>query len=237
MSLAINVRVDRNSAVAEIIVTENDDARGIVQFSSATVNTTEPNEVGFLTVTRLAGTFGSVCFHLVHIAAWFDAFLIQIIIEWTTSTGTASSSDFRPAADIINIPNSQNEGVIPLNIIADGIPEFSEMFTVHLNMVSGGARLGDIQSTTITILPNDDPYGALGITLIQQSAHNFMPLFVTEFISGSRVLTVMEPMDGSTIPVALTVNRNGGTTGIVTAQWQLIRSDGKLYYKLKYKTS
>lgn len=40
------------------------------------------------------------------------------------------------------------------------------MFTVYLNRVSGGARLGDIQSTTVTILPNDDPYGALGITLI-----------------------------------------------------------------------
>lgn len=58
--------MDRNSAVAEIIITENDDARGIVQFSSATVNTTEPNEVDFLTVTRSAGTFGLVCFHLVH---------------------------------------------------------------------------------------------------------------------------------------------------------------------------
>ena len=55
-------------------------------------------------------------------------------------------------------------------------------------------------------------------------------LFVTEFAGGSRVLTLMEPMDGSTIPVALTVDRNGGTTGIVSAQWQLIRSDGKHYH-------
>lgn len=56
-----------------------------------------------------------------------------------------------------------------------------------------------------------------------------MFLFVTEFISGSRVLTVTEPMDGSTTPVVLTINRNSGTTGIVSAQWQLIRSDGKHY--------
>ena len=96
---------------------------------------------------------------------------MQITVGWTTSTDTAGSNDFRPAADFINIPNGQDEGAIPLNIIADGIPEFSETFMVHLNSVSGGARLGSISSTTVTILPNDDPYGALGITLIEQSIH------------------------------------------------------------------
>ena len=39
------------------------------------------------------------------------------------------------------------------------------MFMVHLNDVSDGARLGNILSTTVTILPNDDPNGALGIAL------------------------------------------------------------------------
>lgn len=91
-------------------------------------------------------------------------FATQITVGWTTSTGTAGSSDFRPAADFINIPNGQSTGIIPLNIIADGIPEFSETFMVNLNSVSGGARLGARSSTTVTILPNDDPYGALGIS-------------------------------------------------------------------------
>lgn len=54
--------MDTNSAVAEVIITENDDARGIVEFSSATFNTTEPNAAGFLTVTRSAGSFGQVKF-------------------------------------------------------------------------------------------------------------------------------------------------------------------------------
>ena len=62
--LAINVRVDSNSAVAEVIIAENDDARGIVEFSSAAVNTTEPNAAGFLTVTRSAGSFGQVKFYI-----------------------------------------------------------------------------------------------------------------------------------------------------------------------------
>ena len=65
-SLVTNVRVDTNSAVAEIIITENDDARGIVEFSSAAFNTTEPNAAGFLTVSRSAGRFGQVCFTCLH---------------------------------------------------------------------------------------------------------------------------------------------------------------------------
>ena len=154
---------------------------------------------------------------------------MQITVEWTTSTGTAGSNDFRPAADFINIPNGQNEGAIPLNIVADGIPEFSETFMVHLNSVSGGASLGSITSTTVTILPNDDPYGALGIIYSNRavSLQSYIVAFVTEFSSNSRVLTQTEPADGSTTSVSLTVNRNGGTTGIVSAQWEIIRSDGK----------
>ena len=40
-------------------------------------------------------------------------------------------------------------------------------------------------------------------------------------------MTLTEPADGSTIIVALIVNRNGGTTGIVSAQWQITRTNGK----------
>ena len=147
------------------------------------------------------------------------------MVDWTTSTGTASSNDFTPAAAFINIPNGQNGGLIPLNIIDDDIPEFSETFTVHLISALGGARLGSTTSTTVTILPNDDPYGALGTTLLIQLAQLYF--FVTEFSSNSRI--VMEPVDGS-ISVALTVNRNGGTAGIVSAQWEIIRSNGKHCY-------
>lgn len=62
LSLVTDIRVNANSAVAEVIITENDDARGIVEFSSTMFNTTEPNAAGFLTVTRSAGRFGQVCF-------------------------------------------------------------------------------------------------------------------------------------------------------------------------------
>ena len=151
---------------------------------------------------------------------------MQITVGWTTSTGTAGSNDFRPAADFINIPNGQNEEAIPLDIVADGIPEFSETFMVHLNSISGGARLGSTTSTTVTILPNDDPNGALGIILLEQSIYHY--IFVIEFSSNNRTLTLTEP--AADMSIRLTVNRNGGTTGIVSAQWTIIRSDGKYYH-------
>lgn len=34
-----------------------------------------------------------------------------------------------------------------------------QSFTVTLSSVTGGARIGDISSATVTILANDNPYG------------------------------------------------------------------------------
>jgi len=79
--------------------------------------------------------------------------------------GTADFSDFRPIAGVLNIFDQQNESTISLDIIDDNIPEFSESFTVELTSVSGGARLDGTLRTTSTILPNDDPNGALGIVM------------------------------------------------------------------------
>ena len=60
ISPAIGVRIDTDSSTAEIIIVQNDDARGVVQFSSTEYNTTEPNTEQFLTITRSRGTFGLV---------------------------------------------------------------------------------------------------------------------------------------------------------------------------------
>lgn len=49
-----------------------------------------------------------------------------------------------------------------LAIVDDNIPEFNESFTVVLTSVSGGAVLGTVLETTVVILANDDPNGALG---------------------------------------------------------------------------
>ena len=48
-----------NDSVAFIVISENDDARGVVQLSSGSIQTSEPSQE-FISVTREAGTFGEV---------------------------------------------------------------------------------------------------------------------------------------------------------------------------------
>ena len=48
-----------NDSVAFIVISENDDARGVVQLSMSSVETAEPSQA-FISVTRAAGTFGEV---------------------------------------------------------------------------------------------------------------------------------------------------------------------------------
>ena len=50
-----------NGSLALIVIQENDDARGIVELSSATYDAEEPLQ-DFVTVNRDAGTFGTVLY-------------------------------------------------------------------------------------------------------------------------------------------------------------------------------
>ena len=50
-----------NGSLAFIVIRENDDARGIVELSSATYDAEELSQ-NFVTVNRNAGTFGTVQF-------------------------------------------------------------------------------------------------------------------------------------------------------------------------------
>lgn len=49
------------------MVSENDDARGVLQFSNSTYNTEEPSQ-SFVTINREAGTFGMVSLSRVNTA-------------------------------------------------------------------------------------------------------------------------------------------------------------------------
>ena len=48
-----------NESLAFILISENDDARGVIQFTSSEINTTEPSQ-SFVLLRRTAGTFGEV---------------------------------------------------------------------------------------------------------------------------------------------------------------------------------
>ena len=85
-------------------------------------------------------------------------------MQWETTPTTASTSDYAPPGGTITFLPGVTNTTLPLTIIDDSLPEFSESFILRLipASVSGGARVGVVQSTVVNILANDDPNGALG---------------------------------------------------------------------------
>ena len=178
-------------------------------------------------------------------------------MQWEAAPTTASTSDYAPPGGTITFLPGVTNTTLPLTITDDSLPEFLESLTLRLipASVSGGARVGMVQSTVVNILANDDPNGALGehglnslgsqlvcllasrhlvVCIVSEPCFFFylssslspsLPL-CAEFAPGSRTREVAEP-DGSTpLTVTLTVRRLGGTVGVIQAVWNVTSSDG-----------
>ena len=141
-----------NDSLAILIIAENDDARGVIQFSEATITTSEPFQ-DFLTLSRTEGLFGN------------------LTVQWETVSGSAAGADFSPQRGSVIITAGVREATLPIVILEDSIPEFAEQFMVRLVSVAGGGRLGAISTSTVNIEASDDPNGAFGkeVYMILQS--------------------------------------------------------------------
>lgn len=135
--------VPGNDSLAIVVIAENDDARGVVDLLESAVTTSEPSQ-NFISIRRSAGRFGNLS------------------VQWQAVTNTADPSDISPLGGVIVIPSGVTTVPVPIAILQDDIPEFSEMFTVQLLGIAGGGRLGTVRSSTITIAASDDPNGAFG---------------------------------------------------------------------------
>ncbi|XP_076586595.1 adhesion G-protein coupled receptor V1 isoform X2 [Chaetodon auriga] len=179
--------------VAEVTIQENDDPRGILQFSVSEDMTgimlayeiPPPDNVLHLSVVRLAGTTG------------------RLVIYWEAEPITADLNDFSPASGNITFQDGQREATIAVTILDDAQVEASETFSVNLLRVIGGARLGEVTSLTISIPPNDSPLGRFGFQELE--------------------VTVSEPefVDDPAAVASLAVLRSAGGEGAVTLGWQL----------------
>ncbi|XP_067377863.1 adhesion G-protein coupled receptor V1 isoform X2 [Channa argus] len=179
--------------VAEVIIQENDDPRGILQFnisenvlgSVLAHEIPPPDNILYLSVIRLAGTIG------------------RVVIYWEAQQATADLNDFSPTSGNITFQDGQREDKIAISILDDEKVETLETFTVKLLRVIGGGRLGELTSVNISIPPNDSPFGQFGFQQLE--------------------VTVIEPEFGNdTAAVAtLAVFRSPGGRGAVTLLWQL----------------
>ncbi len=137
--------VPGNESLAILVIAENDDARGVVQFSQGAISVAEPAQ-DFIILQRSEGTFGS------------------IMVQWEAIPVTAAEDDYSPSGGIVIMEAGVAMVTLPLIISEDSIPEFSEMLTVRMLSVLGGGRMGTITSSAVTIQASDDPNGAFGKT-------------------------------------------------------------------------
>ena len=116
---------------------------------------------------------------------------------------------------------------IPVTIFGDATPELNESLVVTITGTEvvtsdeGSVSLpllGNLTSTTLTILENDDPHG----------------VFVVYGSGGSSEIFIGEP-DTFSFGVMLTVERSRGTFGDVAVRWNLV--DGQAVEGLDYAGS
>ena len=80
----------------------------------------------------------------------------DVVIEITTTTGTAGTDDFTETTVTVTIPAGQTTVNVDIPITDDNIDEADEDFTVNGNVTSGNTDNTD-PSGTVTIIDNDDP--------------------------------------------------------------------------------
>ncbi|KAH3717902.1 hypothetical protein DPMN_060698 [Dreissena polymorpha] len=188
---APSIRYPGNTVM--VTISENDNARGIVQFNVTTniegridiyeefgMNTTVP-----LTVSRSVGLYGPVT------------------VTWQAEPREATVLDFSPSSGTLSLANLQQSANIYVTIIDDNIPENMETFDISLISVTGGALLGPSKSVRVAILKNDSPNGLFR--------------FVTSEVVVKESRTETDPNGEA----RLIVERVQGSEGVVNVQWRL----------------
>ncbi|XP_058231364.1 adhesion G-protein coupled receptor V1 isoform X3 [Hemibagrus wyckioides] len=172
----------RNVSVAQVIIEASDDAFGVLQLSSPAVSIPEYYVGPIINVTRIGGIFADV-------SVKFRA------VPMTARVG----EDYSVASSDVVLLEGESSKPVPILIINDVIPELEETFRIELlNQTTGGAFLGVLTQSIITILPSDDPYGS--------------------FVFQAAPITVEEPMVNA-FEVSLPIVRNAGTIGYVSVKW------------------
>ncbi|XP_048187347.1 adhesion G-protein coupled receptor V1 [Perognathus longimembris pacificus] len=138
--------------IAEIVIEENDDPRGILKFhvtrdiDGVITAYEEPSPFNILQVpvVRLAGSYGTV------------------YVYWKAMPDSASLEDFKPSHGTLEFAEGQVTKILEITIVNDAEFELRELFMISLTSVAGGGRLGDDVVVTVAIPQNDSPFGIFG---------------------------------------------------------------------------
>eukprot|EP01006_Ploeotia_vitrea_P028616 TRINITY_DN61285_c0_g1_i1.p1 TRINITY_DN61285_c0_g1~~TRINITY_DN61285_c0_g1_i1.p1 ORF type:complete len:912 (-),score=83.41 TRINITY_DN61285_c0_g1_i1:1441-4176(-) len=119
-------------------VVEN--VHGVLQFSSKSFSVLESEGSITIHIERTSGTEG------------------RVSVEYQTQAGTAKPyEDYKEAQGVVTFESGETLKTIAIVIIDDNQYEEDEFFTVHLSNPTGGAALGKIAKTEVTIIDDDEP--------------------------------------------------------------------------------
>ncbi|MCI4392676.1 hypothetical protein PGIGA_G00148550 [Pangasianodon gigas] len=194
--------LNHNSTSVQIKISRND---APVRFLQPSFAVSESAGVINLTVTRGRTDDGFLI--------GSDDGEVSVMYAIVTGNGAASATlledfvDLQPKRMVV-FPPRIYEAVLRFNIIDDRIPEIAESFQVVLleETLVGDAVLVSPSFVQVTIEPNDKPYGVLSIS----SPPPTQPVMINE--------------DTTMRFEGITIVRNGGTHGIVSVNWTIIRN-------------
>lgn len=113
---------------------------GQFEFNAATGSFPESSGQATVTVLRKGGAFGGVT------------------VDYTTTNGTATEpGDYTTTSGTLVFDADETSKSITIPIIEDATDEADEVFTVTLSNPGGGATLGSLVTTSVTIVDNDNP--------------------------------------------------------------------------------
>ncbi|XP_070760191.1 adhesion G-protein coupled receptor V1 [Enoplosus armatus] len=163
---------------AIITILPSDDPFGAFVFQAIPVTIEEPGSNSIevtLPIVRNAGTIGTV------------------VVQWqATVNGKLAVGDIRPTSGEVRFAPGETMKTLRLEILAEDVPEITEIIKVELTGASNGGNLGADTSVNIIVPANDNPYGTI---YFQQSVYR-----------------IQEPLEG-VYGANITVHRRGGHFG------------------------
>ncbi|XP_074526084.1 adhesion G-protein coupled receptor V1 [Halichoeres trimaculatus] len=163
---------------AIITILPSDDPFGAFVFQAVPVTIEEPGSGSvdvMLPIVRNAGTIGTV------------------VVQWqATVNGKLAEGDIRPTMGEVRFAPGETMKTLRVEILADDVPEITEIIKVELTGASNGGNLGADTSVNIIVPANDNPYGTV---FFEQSVYR-----------------VQEPLEG-VYRANITVRRRGGHFG------------------------
>jgi len=126
--------------ITTLTIIDNDAPAGILQFSQASQNVNENAGSATITVTRIEGSTGAIS------------------VNYATANGTATAgSDYIATSGILNWEDGDTEAkTFTVSITDDSDFEGNETIIVNLTKPTGNATIGTQNSSTLTIIDDDD---------------------------------------------------------------------------------